>query len=96
MQSCDASQWCVAAACKASATPVGTRRSACQRVPYAEQCVIGRTTVTRWCRGATYVISVKNAGKGGQPKLVVDGKAVSGNLVPYAKAGATVQVECTV
>lgn len=53
-------------------------------------------TVSRWIRGATYVISVKNSGKGGQAKLVVDGKPLTGNCVPYAKQGATVQVECTV
>jgi cellobiose phosphorylase len=53
-------------------------------------------TVSRWCRGATYVIRVKNSGKGGPPKLVVDGKPLDGNLVPYAAKGATVQVQCTV
>lgn len=53
-------------------------------------------TVTRQCRGATYVIKVKNSGKGGAAKLTVDGKAVSGNLVPYAAKGATVQVSCEV
>jgi cellobiose phosphorylase len=53
--------------------------------------------VTRKCRGATYVISVKNSGSGQKPKsLKVDGKSVAGNLVPYAKAGATVQIECEV
>jgi cellobiose phosphorylase len=53
-------------------------------------------TVERKCRGATYVISVKNSGSGGKAKLKVDGKAVTGNLVPYAKAGSTVKVECEV
>ena len=53
-------------------------------------------TVSRWARGSTYVIKVKNSGKGGAPKLVVDGKPVDGNLVPYAPKGKTVQVECTV
>jgi cellobiose phosphorylase len=53
-------------------------------------------TITRWCRGTTYVINVKNSGKGGAPKLVVDGKPVAGNLVPYGKPGATIQVECSV
>jgi cellobiose phosphorylase len=53
-------------------------------------------TVSRWCRGATYVIRVKNSGKGGAPKLVVDGKPVDGRVVPYAPKGATVQVQCTV
>ncbi len=53
-------------------------------------------TVTRQCRGATYVIKVKNSGKGGPAKLTVDGKAISGNLVPYAPKGATVAVSCLV
>jgi cellobiose phosphorylase len=58
---------------------------------------IGEYTVTRKCRGATYVIKVKNSGSGKAPaKLIVDGKAIEGNEVPYAKAGATVKVECVV
>ncbi len=52
-------------------------------------------TVTRRARGATYVIRVKNQGTG-KVALTVDGRAVEGTLVPYAKAGATVQVECSV
>ena len=57
---------------------------------------VGKFTVTRKCRGAEYRIHVKNSGKGAAPKLVVDGKPVSGDLVPYAKAGSTVIVECEV
>jgi len=53
-------------------------------------------TVSRWCRGTTYEIHVKNSGKGGAPKLVVDGKPVDGNLVPYGAKGKTVKVECSV
>lgn len=53
-------------------------------------------SISRKCRGATYEISVKNSGKGGQASLTVDGKAVAGNLVPYAAAGAVVKVECVV
>ena len=49
--------------------------------------------MTRKCRGAEYRIHVKNSGKGGAPKLVVDGKPVKGDLVPYAKPGSTVIVE---
>jgi len=49
--------------------------------------------VTRKCRGAEYRINVKNSGKCGTPKLTVDGKAISGDLVPYAPAGATVIVD---
>ncbi len=52
-------------------------------------------TITRKCRGATYIIKVKNSG-GCAAKLMVDGKPVAGNIVPYASAGATVHVECTV
>jgi cellobiose phosphorylase len=57
---------------------------------------ISEFTVTRKCRGATYLISVKNSGSGGAARLKVDGKAVTGNRVPYAKAGATVKVDCEV
>jgi cellobiose phosphorylase len=56
----------------------------------------GEFTITRKCRGATYQIHVKNSGKGGKAKLTVDGKALDGDVVPWAKAGATVQVECAV
>jgi cellobiose phosphorylase len=52
--------------------------------------------VTRRCRGATYVISVKNSGSGGPARLTVDGKAIDGNRVPYASKGATVNVSCEV
>ncbi len=51
--------------------------------------------VTRKCRGATYEIQVKNQGRG-KVELKVDGRPIQGTLVPYAKAGATVRVECTV
>lgn len=58
---------------------------------------VSEFTVTRKWRGATYVIQVKNTGKSWRnPKLVVDGKAVAGNKVPVAKAGATVNVTCEV
>ncbi|OZB50066.1 MAG: glycosyl transferase [Cellulomonas sp. 14-74-6] len=53
-------------------------------------------TVTRVARGATYVVHVTNSGaRGARGRLVVDGRPVEGNLVPYAPAGATVQVEVT-
>jgi cellobiose phosphorylase len=52
-------------------------------------------TVTRKARGATYVISVKNSGGKGA-KLTVDGVAIEGNQVPYAKPGSTVQVSAVV
>jgi cellobiose phosphorylase len=51
-------------------------------------------TVTRRCRGAIYFIRVTNALKNDEPQLVVDGKAVEGTLVPYADAGATVEIDC--
>ena len=53
-------------------------------------------TVTRKCRGAEYVIHVKNSGSGGPARLVVDGKAIAGDLVPYAAPGATVTIHCEV
>jgi len=51
-------------------------------------------TVTRKCRGATYRIHVKSTGGTGQVKLVVDGKAIEGTIVPFAKPGSTVHIEC--
>jgi cellobiose phosphorylase len=54
---------------------------------------IAKFTVTRKCRGAEYRINVKNSGKCGVAKLTVDGKPITGDLVPYAKAGATVIVD---
>jgi cellobiose phosphorylase len=51
-------------------------------------------TIHRKCRGAEYHIRVKNTGKGGPPKLTVNGKPIAGNLVPYAMAGETVEIEC--
>ncbi|HEY4105747.1 MAG TPA: glycosyl transferase [Polyangiaceae bacterium] len=55
---------------------------------------VAEFTVTRKCRGATYRIRVKSSGGTGNVKLTVDGKAISGHLVPYAKAGSTVNIEC--
>jgi cellobiose phosphorylase len=58
---------------------------------------IGEFTVTRKCRGAEYVVRVKNTGGGAKaPRLMVDGKAIDGAVVPYAKAGARVVVDCEV
>jgi cellobiose phosphorylase len=51
-------------------------------------------TVTRKCRGATYNIKVKNVRGNGDVKLTVNGKAITGTLVPYAAAGETVTVDC--
>jgi cellobiose phosphorylase len=49
--------------------------------------------VTRKYRGATYDIEVKNSGVNkGVKKLTVDGKAVPGNVIPVAPAGAVVSV----
>jgi cellobiose phosphorylase len=50
-------------------------------------------TVERQARGATYRIQVKNVRGDGNVKLKVDGKAISGHIVPYAAAGSTVEVE---
>ena len=57
---------------------------------------IPTVTITRRCRGATYTITVKNGGTGGTPRLTVDGRALTGSLVPYAPAGAKVTVVCEV
>ena len=53
-------------------------------------------TVTRKCRGAEYRIAVTNSGRGGPAKLSVGGKPIEGNLVPYAAAGAVVNIDCEV
>jgi len=55
-------------------------------------------TITRKCRGAEYQIRVKNTGRGGggPAKLVVNGRPLGGNLVPYAPRGTTVIVDCEV
>jgi cellobiose phosphorylase len=58
---------------------------------------IERFTVWRTCRGASYEIRVRNAGGGSSaPRLTVDGEPLEGDVVPYAKRGATVVVECEV
>ncbi|MGD0674774.1 MAG: glycosyl transferase [Polyangiaceae bacterium] len=58
---------------------------------------ISAFSVTRKCRGAEYVVRVKNGGGGvNAPKLTVNGKAVEGDLVPYAPAGGRVVVDCEV
>jgi cellobiose phosphorylase len=53
-------------------------------------------TVTRRCRGATYRIRVRNSGKGGRARLRVDGTPIDGDLVPWARPGSVVDVDCTV
>lgn len=53
-------------------------------------------TVVRRARGAHYHITVKNSGQARPAKLIVDGKPIEGNLVPYAPSGAKVQVLCEV
>ncbi len=55
--------------------------------------IIAEFTVTRLCRGAEYVIRVKNTCKG-QIKLTVNGKKIEGSLVPYADKGQKVIVDC--
>ena len=56
---------------------------------------ISEFSVRRKCRGVTYQIRVKNSG-GTEPKLTVNGKSISGQLVPYAPAGSTVDVLCEI
>src|SRR5450830_30227 len=52
-------------------------------------------TVRRTIRGATYVINVANGGGKGA-HLTVNGVSIEGTEVPYAPAGSTVNVHCTV
>ncbi len=52
--------------------------------------------VVRRARGATYHITVKNSGRAAPAKLTVDGKPIDGNQVPYAPAGASVEVLCEI
>ena len=40
--------------------------------------------------------AVTNTGKGGPAKLSVAGRAIEGNLVPYAAAGSVVAIDCEV
>jgi cellobiose phosphorylase len=54
---------------------------------------IAEFTVTRRARGAMYKIHVKNTRGNGDVKLTVNGKPITGHLVPYAAAGETVNVE---
>jgi cellobiose phosphorylase len=51
-------------------------------------------TVTRKCRGATYVIKVRNTRGNGDVKLSVNGKPIPGTLVPYATPGETITIDC--
>ena len=51
-------------------------------------------TIVRKCREAEYRISVTNKATGKPARLVVDGKPIDGTLVPYAKAGAVVKIDC--
>ena len=57
---------------------------------------VGSFTIVRKCRGAEYRIGVANKATGRPAKLVVDGKAIEGTLVPYAPAGKVVTIACEV
>jgi len=57
---------------------------------------LGAVTITRRCRGAEYRIAIANRGAGGPPEVRVDGRRLDGTLVPWAAAGAVVNVEVTV
>jgi cellobiose phosphorylase len=50
--------------------------------------------LTRRCRGAEYRIRVTNSLEHSEPQLKVNGKPVNGTLVPYASAGAVVEIDC--
>ena len=53
---------------------------------------LSKVALTRRCRGAEYRIDVVNKAAGGAPRISVDGAALEGDLVPWAPAGAVVQV----
>jgi cellobiose phosphorylase len=55
---------------------------------------IPELTVRRRCRGALYLIRVKNSGKGGRARLTVDGTPLDGEVVPWASPGSVVKVDC--
>jgi cellobiose phosphorylase len=55
---------------------------------------IAAFTVTRKCRGAVYRIRVKNSGRSGPVNLEVNGRPISGTLVPYASPGETIEIDC--
>ena len=57
---------------------------------------LSQFTVTRRCRGATYVIHVWNSGACKDARLTVDGRAIDRDIVPWAGPGAVVEVECKV
>jgi cellobiose phosphorylase len=65
---------------------------------FVKPCIgpeIPELTITRKCRGAEYWIRVKNSGSN-VARLTVNGKAIEGNLVPYARPGQTVLIDCEV
>jgi len=49
-------------------------------------------SVVRVFRGVRYDIQVKRAGKGNAVRLVVDGKAIEGNMIPLAADGMTARI----
>jgi cellobiose phosphorylase len=60
-----------------------------------EPCLPSEMTsveITRRCRGAEYRLSITNRGSGGAPRLVVDGSAFDGCVVPYAAPGSVVEI----
>ncbi len=57
---------------------------------------IGSYRVVRHCRGAEYRIVVQCVADAQGPELIVDGTRLESDLVPYAKPGERVTVECFV
>ena len=79
--------------------PLHARRARRVRRALIDPCIgkeIADFTISRTCRGTEFRIHVKNSGSGKKAKLKVGGKELSGNIVPYAAAGAIVEVECEV
>lgn len=57
---------------------------------------IGNYTVLRRCREASYEIRSEHCATKADARLVVDGKLIEGDLIPYAQPGKQVVVECYV
>ncbi|MCA9235952.1 MAG: hypothetical protein KDA44_10805 [Planctomycetales bacterium] len=66
------------------------------RISPAIAAEIGPFTVTRKCRGATYVVRVATETEDLRPGLYVEGVYREGDIVPYGRAGEQIAVELVV
>jgi cellobiose phosphorylase len=53
-------------------------------------------TISRRCRGADYRIHIRAEGRTRTTRLVVNGRPIDGDVVPYAAPGELVEVDCLV